>query len=271
MASTRKRAALFEAQQNGDNEQKVSGLQKRAESLENEDRKYTHQQPSNGLKLKLDHLKTFTPLTDNQKKLFDTYKSGDYFIGVLGTAGTGKTFCSMYKALEEVMDKSNSFRKVVVVRSCVQTRDVGFLPGTIDEKQEIYELPYKEICTTLFDRPDAWDRLKEQGYARFISTTAIRGISIDDAVVIVDECQNMTWQELNTIITRIGYRSKIIFVGDWRQNDLVKTKNDTSGLIQFLSVARKMEEFTEIEFNRDDVVRSSLVKNWIIACEDSGY
>jgi len=270
---TKKKAALFVSEAVEEVAKiKSDALQKRNDLMEQSDRKSQHQPvASNSLKMKLDHLKTFDPLTDNQKKLFDAYKQGHYFIGVLGSAGTGKTFCSMYKGIEEVMDKTNSFKRVVVVRSCVQTRDVGFLPGSLDEKQEIYELPYKEIAATLFDRPDAWDRLKEQGYARFISTTAIRGISIDDAVVIVDEAQSMTWHELSTIMTRVGYRSKIIFVGDWRQNDLIKSRNDTSGLLEFLNVARKMSEFTEIEFNRDDIVRSSLVKSWVIACEESGY
>lgn len=272
MVTKRKSAALFvgEAIQNG-SDAKQSALQKRNDSLENDERKSQHQPViSNALKLKLDHLKTFDALTENQEAFFRAYKAGDYFIGMFGSAGTGKTFCSMYRAIEEAMTKDNSFKRVVVVRSCVQTRDVGFLPGSLEEKQEIYELPYKEIAATLFDRPDAWDRLKEQGYARFISTSAIRGISIDDAIVVVDECQNMSFQELNTIITRVGYRSKIIFVGDWKQNDLIKSKYDTSGLPEFLNVARKMKEFTEFEFTRDDIVRSSLVKSWVIACEETG-
>jgi phosphate starvation-inducible protein PhoH len=271
MVTKRKSPALFVAdaiQQGAEN--KYNGLNKRADALENDERKHQHQVGTNALKLKLDHLKTFDPLTPNQEAFFKAYKAGDYFIGMFGSAGTGKTFCSMYRAIEEAMDKGNSFKRVVVVRSCVQTRDVGFLPGSLEEKGEIYELPYKEIAATLFDRPDAWDRLKEQGHARFISTTAIRGISIDDAIVVVDECQNMSFQELNTIITRVGYRSKIIFVGDWKQNDLVKSKYDTSGLLEFLNVARKMNEFTEFTFTRDDIVRSSLVKSWVIACEETG-
>ena len=251
---------------------KQTALQKRNSLAESEERKNFHQPTvSNTLKVKLDHLKTFEPLTDNQARFFEAYKRGDYFMGLFGSAGTGKTFCSLLKGLEEVMDKSNSFKRIVVVRSCVQTRDVGYLPGSIDEKQEIYELPYKEICTTLFDRPDAWDRLKEQGYARFISTTAIRGISIDDSVVIVDECQSMTFHELDTIMTRVGYRSKIIFSGDWKQNDLVKSKNDTSGLLEFLNIIKKMPEYSEVLFTVDDIVRSSLVRNYIVAKEATGY
>lgn len=268
---TRKKAALF-SHEEIENKPKSNPISKRNSQMDNEDHKNQHQPAvSNALKIKLDHLKTFEPLTDNQAKFFDAYKRGDYMVGLFGSAGVGKTFIALYKALEEVLDKTNSFKRVVVVRSAVQGREQGFLPGSLDEKQEIYEQPYKEICATLFDRPDAWERLKEQGYARFITTTAIRGISIDDAVMIVDETQNMSWTELNTIVTRIGYRSKVIFCGDWKQNDLVKSRYDTSGMLEFLNVARKMEEFTEFEFNRDDICRSSLVKSWVIACEETGY
>lgn len=181
------------------------------------------------------------------------------------------TFLALYKAIEEVMDKTNSFKRVVIVRSCVPTRDVGFLPGSLEEKQEVYEMPYKEICTTLFDRPDAYERLKEQGYIRFISTTAIRGISIDDSVILVDEAQSNTYHELSTIISRTGHRSKIIFCGDMRQNDLIKSKNDVSGFLEFQKIARSMREFSEVNFTTDDIVRSSLVKSWIVAAESFGY
>jgi len=169
---------------------------------------------NNSLKIKPDHLKTFEPLTENQRLFFEMYKGGAYFMGLFGCPGVGKTFLALYKSLEEVLDKSNSFKQVVVVRSLVQLRDVGYLPGNLDEKQEIYELPYKEIASTPFGRSDAWDRLKEQNHVRFISTTAIRGISIDDAIILVDENQNLNWSEVNTIITRVGHRSKIIFSGD---------------------------------------------------------
>jgi phosphate starvation-inducible protein PhoH and related proteins len=131
-------------------------------------------------------------------------------------------------------------------------------------------MPYKEVCSTLFGRSDAYERLKEQGYIRFISTTAIRGISVDDAIIVVDEVQNMTWGELSTVLTRVGHRSKIIFCGDKFQNDLVKSKNDVSGLTQFLDVARSMKAFQEVVFTPDDIVRSSLVKDFIVACSNKG-
>ena len=227
--------------------------------------------PTQALKVRIDDLKTFDPLTENQKKFFEAYKRGDYFVALLGSPGVGKTFLAVYKALEEVLDKSNPFKQVVVIRSAVQVRDQGYVPGDLNEKMEMYEVPYKEICQTLFDRNDAWDRLKEQHYARFISTSAIRGISIDEAIIIVDECQSMSWHELSSIITRVGHRSKIIFVGDLKQNDLIKNKNDVSGLANFLEVARHMNEFTQIIFTPEDIVRSSLVKSWIISCEKLGY
>ena len=131
-------------------------------------------QQSNALRLKIDHLKTFAPLTDNQKLFYDAYKRGDYFMALHGVAGTGKTFIAVYKALEEVLDKSNPFNKIIIVRSAVQSREMGHLPGDIDEKLDIYQQPYRQICTTLFDRKDAYDRLAEQGHIEFIDRKSTR-------------------------------------------------------------------------------------------------
>lgn len=251
---------------------KKPAINRREELLDNDDARHSHQPAvSNSLKIKLDHLKTFEPLTDNQAKFFEMYKGGGYFIGLFGSPGVGKTFLAMYRAIEEVLSKDNPFKQVVVVRSLVQLREVGHLPGNLEEKQEIYELPYKEICTTLFGRSDAWDRLKEQGYARFISTTAIRGISIDDSIIIVDEIQNCNWSEINTIVSRVGHRSKIIFAGDFKQTDLIKSNRDQSAFNDFRRVATSMSAFQEVYFTPEDIVRSSLVKSWIIACEQNGY
>lgn len=250
---------------------KKTTAKSREDIIENSEHTTKHQPVSNGLKIKLDHMQTFEALTENQQKFFDAYKQGDYFIGLYGSPGVGKTFLALYRGLEEVLDRTNPFKQVVVVRSAVQTRDQGFVPGTLDEKMEIYETPYKEICETLFKRTDAWDRLKEQGYARFISTTAIRGISIDDAIIVVDESQSMTFHELSSVISRVGHRSKIIFIGDLKQNDLIKSRNDVSGLKEFLQVAASMKEYTQISFTPDDIVRSSLVKSWIVACDKLGF
>jgi predicted ribonuclease YlaK len=224
-----------------------------------------YSKPTNRLKLRLDDMKTFQPLTENQKIFFDAYKRQDYFIALHGVAGTGKTFSALYKAIEEVLDKSNTFEKIIVVRSAVQSREIGHLPGSVDEKMEIYQQPYRQICETLFGRKDAWDRLEEQGHIEFISTSFIRGMSFDDAIIIVDEMQNMTFEEIDTVMTRVGHRSKIIWCGDYRQTDLNKKKNDVSGLLKFFDIAYHMDAFTRIEFTPDDIVRSSLVKDYILA------
>lgn len=220
---------------------------------------------NNTLRIRIDDLKTFSPLTENQKLFYDAYKRQDYFVALHGVAGTGKTFIALYKALEEVLDKGNPFDKIIVVRSAVQGREIGHLPGDVNEKMEIYQQPYRQICETLFGRKDAWDRLEEQHHISFISTSFIRGMSFDDAIIIVDEMQNLTYEEIDTVMTRVGYRSKIIWCGDYRQTDLNKRKNDMSGILKFFDIASHMKAFTRIEFSPDDIVRSSLVKDYILA------
>jgi phosphate starvation-inducible protein PhoH len=218
-------------------------------------------------RIKAAELKKFEPLTENQSKFFEAYKRGDYFTMLCGSAGTGKSFIACYKAMEEVLDKTSSFHRVVIVRSAVQSRDLGFTPGSVEEKMSLYEQPYMQIYHTLFGRRDAYEALKECGRIEFISTSFIRGMSFDDAIIIVDECQNMTFEELSTIMTRVGYRSKIIFCGDYKQTDLYRNNKDKSGMKKFHEIAKMMPSFTNIEFTTDDIVRSSLVKDFLIAVE----
>jgi len=215
-------------------------------------------------KFKLSDLKIFEPLTENQRLFFQAYDKGHYFVMLTGSAGTGKSFIAMYKALHEVLEKEKSFNKIVIVRSAVQSRDMGFTPGSVEEKMSLYEQPYMQICSQFFGRRNAYEELKEQRKIEFISTSFIRGMSFDDAIIIVDECQNLNWEELSTIMTRVGYRSKIIFCGDYRQTDLYRKNSDKSGLVKFHNIAKTMNAFTNIEFTTDDIVRSSLVKDFLV-------
>lgn len=229
------------------------------DNLDSDDRKLPRLKPS--------ELQTFEPLTENQAEFFNAYERGHYFIMLTGSAGTGKSFIACYKAIQEVFDKTSSFKRVVIVRSAVQSRDVGFTPGSLEEKMSLYEQPYMQIYHTLFNRRDAYEALKESGKIEFVSTSFIRGCTFDDSIVIVDECQNMNWEELSTIITRVGYRSKIIFCGDYKQTDLYRSNKDKSGLFKFHEIAKTMDSFTNIEFSTDDIVRSSLVKDFLIAVD----
>jgi predicted ribonuclease YlaK len=217
------------------------------------------------LRITLNDMVTVEALTKNQQTFFELYKQQHQFILLHGVAGTGKTFIALYRALEEVMDRSNNYQQVIVVRSAVPSRDIGHLPGDEKEKTEVYTAPYIDICSRLFNnRPDAFQRLQEQKVINFLITSFVRGITLDNSIIIVDECQNMTDMELNSIMTRVGTDSKIIFCGDFRQTDLYK-KGDLSGLKKFMAIADMMPSFHNVEFDVDDIVRSDIVKEYILA------
>jgi phosphate starvation-inducible protein PhoH len=206
--------------------------------------------------------KSFSPITRNQKRVFD-YFSNNHLV-LHGMAGTGKSFLSLYLSIQAILAKKSPYLKIVVVRSAVPTRDIGFLPGSLKEKIEAYEEPYKIIVSEIFGRGDAYGILKNKGQIEFVTTSYLRGITLDDCIVIVDEFQNCTFQELDTIITRIGENGKIIFSGDYRQSDLDKSR-ERAGMIKFLDILEKMYEFEFVEFGAEDIVRSGLVKSYIIA------
>lgn len=239
-------------------------MKQRAKLAEASVHPFPEQTKRNKLKLKIDDLKVFDPLTKNQAKFFELYKQGTQAIMLHGAAGTGKTFIAVYKALEEVMDKSNPYQRLVIVRSVVPSRDIGHLPGDEKEKTDVYLAPYKAICQDLFDTDQAYERLVEQKNIEFMITSFVRGITIDNAVIVVDECQNMNFQELSSIMTRVGNNTKIIFCGDFKQTDLCK-KGDQSGLKEFVDIVNHMPSFRNVEFEVEDIVRSSLVKEFIVA------
>ena len=225
--------------------------------------------------LSSDYLVEIDPLTDNQRKLFESYKDQKHLVAY-GCAGTGKTFISLYNAIREVLDERSPFERIYLVRSLVATREIGFLPGTYDDKSDIYQIPYKNMVKYMFQMPSDADfemlygNLKSQETIKFWSTSFLRGTTLDNAIVIVDEFQNCTMHELDSIITRIGENSKIIFCGDATQSDLQKM-NDRNGIVDFMSILRKMPSFDIIEFGVDDIVRSGIVKEYIVAKMEAGF
>jgi phosphate starvation-inducible protein PhoH len=216
-----------------------------------------------------EYLLDIEPLTDNQRKLFDAYAEGKHLVAY-GCAGTGKTFITLYNALREVLDERTPYEKIYLVRSLVATREIGFLPGSYEDKSDIYQIPYKNMVKYMFQMPsDAefemlYGNLKSQETIKFWSTSFLRGTTLDNAIVIVDEFQNCTAHELDSIITRVGENSKIMFCGDASQSDLQKS-NERNGIVDFMNVLRKMPSIDIIEFGVDDIVRSGLVKEYILA------
>ena len=221
-----------------------------------------------------DYLIDIEPLTDNQKRLFESYKKGKHIIAY-GAAGTGKTFITLYNALVDVLDETKPYEKIYLVRSLVATREIGFLPGDHEDKADIYQIPYKNMVKYMFQMPSDADfemlygNLKAQETIKFWSTSFLRGTTLDDSIIIVDEFQNLNFHELDSIITRVGQSSKIMFCGDASQSDLTKT-NDRNGIMDFMNILRKMPSFDIIEFGIDDIVRSGLVKEYIIAKLEAG-
>jgi len=214
------------------------------------------------------NLTKISPVTDSQKEVFDTWKDGkNQFL--FGCAGTGKTFISLYLALQQVLNNETPYDKVIVVRSLIPTREIGFLPGDEEDKAALYQVPYSNMMQFMFEQPNEqafsmlYERLKQQGSFYFLSTSFLRGLTFDNSIIIVDECQNLNFHELDTIVTRVGQDSKIFFCGDFGQSDLTKL-NERNGLMDFLQILQEMDEFSCTEFNIGDIVRSGFVRNYLI-------
>ena len=216
-----------------------------------------------------DMLRDIEPLTENQQKLFESYSNNKNIIAY-GAAGTGKTFITLFNALNDVLDTSTPYEKIYIVRSLVSTREIGFLPGDHEDKSFLYQIPYKNMVKYMFELPSAADfemlygNLKAQETISFWSTSFIRGTTFDRAIIIVDEFQNLNFHELDSIMTRVGENTKIMFCGDATQSDLIK-QNERNGIVDFMRVLRLMASVDIIEFGVEDIVRSGLVKEFILA------
>lgn len=218
------------------------------------------------VKTKLDQsfrLKKIVPITETQQDVFEAYNE-KFNLFLYGCAGTGKTYVSLYLALKEVLATNSPYQKIVIIRSAVPTRDIGFLPGKLEEKLAVYENPYIDMFTDLFGRGDAFMIAKQKGIVDVVSTSFLRGVTLRDCIVIADEVQNFGFQELDTLITRMGSNAKIVLCGDVEQCDLIKSKYDQTGLPKFMRILEGMESFDSVEFQPEDVVRSGLVKEYIL-------
>ena len=225
--------------------------------------------------INLDHLKVIEPLTDNQERVFNSYAEGKNLV-LHGAAGTGKTFISLYLALKDVLEPSSPYEKVYMVRSLVPTREIGFLPGDHEDKSNLYQIPYKNMVKYMFQMPDdpafemLYDNLRAQETISFWSTSFIRGVTMDNCVVIVDEFSNLNFHELDSMITRVGENCKIIFSGDYTQSDLVKS-NEKNGVLDFMRILQTMQSFDCVEFGIEDIVRSGLVREYLISKINLGF
>ena len=219
--------------------------------------------------IRIDQMVTINPATDNQKRAFQEYKN-DKNLFLYGAAGTGKTFITLYLALQEALRNETQYDCVYLVRSAVPTREIGFLPGDEEDKTALFQVPYQNMVKFMFEQPNEqsfnilYDRLKNQGSLMFLTTSFLRGITLDNAIIIVDEAQNLNFHELDTIITRVGMDSKIMFCGDVFQSDLLKNV-DREGLHHFMKIIRGMKSFANIEFTLGDIVRSGMVKEYLIS------
>ena len=214
-------------------------------------------------------MRDITPLTDNQRKLFDAYAQDKHLVAY-GCAGTGKTFITLYNAIRDVLDQETPYEKIYIVRSLVATREIGFLPGDHEAKSTLYQLPYKAMVKYMFEMPTEADfemlygNLRAQDSIDFWSTSFIRGTTFDKSIIVVDEYQNLNYHELDSIMTRVGQDSKIMFCGDATQTDLTR-ENEKNGIVDFMRILRLMSSMEIIEFGVEDIVRSGLVKEYIIA------
>lgn len=219
------------------------------------------------LNFELNHIQ---PITDNQIKTFQAYNQGDNLF-LHGCAGTGKTFISMYLALKEIEDGRSRRNKLVIIRTAQSSKDIGFLPGDEKRKLEVYEVPYKAICAELYHRDDAYEILKQKGLIEFHSTSFLRGTTIDNSIILIDECQNQRYVELRTVLTRTGDRSRVILCGDTKQDDLTSERyKESSGLADMMRVFGRMNDMSAVQFEIDDIVRSGFVRDFIIAENELG-
>jgi predicted ribonuclease YlaK len=219
-------------------------------------------------KAKLEDLCEFDPITSNQDKTFKLWGEGENLM-LMGSAGTGKTFIALYLALETVLTRDTPYDKIIIVRSVVPVRELGYLPGKIEEKTAAFEAPYKSISEELFEDKAAYNKMVNAHQIQFETTSFIRGRTFNRAIIIVDEMQNLNFHELDSVMTRVGENCRIIFAGDYLQSDF-KHEGERDGLMKFLNIIERMKNFSTVQFGWDDIVRSGIVRDYIMTKEMMG-
>ncbi len=223
---------------------------------------------NNSMTVRLADLLQHDPLTATQEAAYSAWDDGDNLV-LTGSAGTGKTFMALYLALEDVLE-AQEYDRLVIIRSMVPTRDMGFLPGTKEEKEDAFTSPYKNICHELFGDKSSYNKMLTSGQISFDSTSFIRGTTYDNSVIVVDEMQNLNFHELDSVITRVGKNSKIIFCGDYKQSDF-KFDDEKNGIMKFLQIVEQLRNFSIVNFGWEDIVRSDFVRDYIMTKEMLGY
>jgi predicted ribonuclease YlaK len=206
-------------------------------------------------------IRDIKPLTDNQRKAFDEY-SEDYNLILSGAAGTGKSFLALYLSLKEILQTNSYYNKIIIIRSAVPSRELGFVPGTLEEKSKIYQEPYMNIVNELIGRGDAWQFLSNKEIIQFQTTSFLRGLTFNDAIIIFDEFQSATFHEIDSVITRVGQNCRFVLCGDFAQNDL-NMKKEKSGFDNIVKILNNISSVKHIEFGLEDIVRSGFVKEYL--------
>lgn len=220
------------------------------------------------LKVRYEDLLEFDPITENQKLAFDLWEEGENLV-LAGSAGTGKTFIALYLALEKMLERSTEFDRIIIIRSVVAVREIGYLPGKLEDKISVFESPYRSIVEELFEDKAVYNKLSNNKQVHFETTSFIRGKTFDRSIIIVDEMQNLNFHELDSVMTRVGENSKIIFCGDYLQSDFDR-EGDRLGIMKFLQIIERMKDISVIQFGWDDIVRSGTVRDYIMTKEMLG-
>ena len=210
-----------------------------------------------------------------QTEAFAKYKENKNLF-LTGSAGTGKTFVLLYLAFADVFDDESPYDKVILIRSLLPSRDAGFHSGSLEEKANYYQAPYRQLVKFLFEMQSKdefaalWDLLIEQESVEFQTTSFLRGQTFDNAIIICDEAQNLNFAELDTVMCRVGQNTKIMFSGDEAQTAFINN-DDKEGMYNFQGILGEMEECEVIKFGIGDILRSGLCRSYLIAKEQFGH